>query len=441
MEIWAVGISHHTAPVEVREQFALPGNLAAELLRAINSERVFEEALVLDTCNRTELYLVSEGPQDCVSRLLGYFAKLKQISPPADTSVFYHHNGLAAVEHLFRVAASLDSQIVGEDQVLGQVKNAYRLAAEERSAGFALNRMLHRAMRAGKRVRTQTQLGRGAASIPQAAVELAGQIFSSLADKTALLIGAGETGELAARNLIGRGVNHIIVANRTLSRAEQVAADLLPAANDTPPPAKTGALTTRAIGLADIPSVISDVDLVISSTGSPEVVLGYDDVGKVLRKSSRPLFVVDIAVPRDVDPKLNGLSNVFLYNIDDLNSLVAANIERRRREIPRAEAIVAHEVELFAKWLDSLQVAPVVKLLQQYFDQLRQAEIQRYGRQFSDSDNDQLEVFTRSLCKKILHGPLTFLRTVSQSNSARESEAAVDIVRQMFDLDSLEENQ
>lgn len=458
MQISVVGISHRTASVEVREQFALPGDLAAELLRAIKAEGLFREALVLDTCNRTELYLVSPEPQDCIARLLAHYARLKQISPSPDASLLYRLDGIAAVEHLFRVSASLESQILGEDQILGQVKSAYSLAVKEKSTGFVLNRLLHRAIRVGKRVRTETQLGRGAAGIPHAAVELAGRIFATLAGKTVMLVGAGETAELAARNLIACGVSNIVVANRTLSRAQQVAADLAlgaggiacPTSDDesnagddaTCPPHSPDAArpATRAIGLDEIPNVIGSVDLVICSTGSPEPVLTYDNVGEALRKSRRPLFIVDIAVPRDVDLRLNDLSNVFLYNIDDLNSFVAANIESRRQEMPRAEAIVSYEVELFSDWLDSLQVAPIVKLLQEHFDQLRRAEIKRYGKQFSDADDEQLEVFTRALCKKLLHEPLTFLRRLSRDDATLDGELALDIIRRMFGIDQSEES-
>ncbi|NQT19321.1 MAG: glutamyl-tRNA reductase [Planctomycetes bacterium] len=457
MKITVVGISHRTATVEVREQFALPGGLAGELLRAVKAEGVFGEALLLDTCNRTEMYLVAPELEDCATRMAAHLARLKHISPLPDASLLYRRDGTAAVEHLFRVSASLDSQILGEDQILGQIKNAYSLAVEEKSTGFVLNRLMHRAIRVGKRVRTETQLGRGAAGIPHAAVELAIQIFATLAGKTVMLVGAGETAELAARNLIACGVSNIIVANRTLERAQRMAAQLAQGAagvtcptaddestagNDTTCPARPSddALPiTRAIGLDDIPNVIRSVDLVICSTGSPEAVLTYDNVGEVLRTNRRPLFIVDIAVPRDVDPRLNDLSNVFLYNIDDLKSIVAANLERRRHEMPRAEAIVSHEVELFSNWLDSLQVAPIVKLLQEHFDQLRRAEIKRYGKQFSEADNEQLEVFTRSLCKKLLHEPLTFLRQVSRDNSIGDSETTVEIVRRMFGISQPDE--
>lgn len=450
MEISVVGINHRSAPVDVRELFALPGESASALLRAIRSECLFDEALVLNTCNRTEVYLVSDEPQACESMLFALLARIKSADAAAHASHFYRHDGLAAVKHLFRVAASLDSQIVGEDQILGQVKEAYRAAVAEQSSSYVLNRLLHRAMRVGKRVRTQTELSRGAASIPQAAVELAHQVFSNLTGKTAMLVGAGKTAQLAACNLIGCGVGRIIVANRTLSNAQAVAAELLqthgceqPLAQDAaepacPMPPTRAALTTHAISLADIPSAISDAHLVICSTGSPDAVLTLESLGPALSRRHHPLLIVDIAVPRDADPRLNGINNVFLYNIDDLNRLVSANIERRRQEIPRADAIVDYEVQTFSRWFDSLEAAPTVKLLQQHFEELRKAEIKRYGHQFSDADSAQLERFAESLCKKILHKPLVFLRAGSGTTPV-ESKAAADLVRRMFGLDSLDE--
>ena len=227
MRLSVVGISHHTAPVQLREQFALPGELAGQFLHVVDTEGVFDEALVLDTCNRTEIYLVSDRQHDVMSYVLKCVGKLKNIPVPTVASHFYCHEGLAAVTHLFRVAASLDSQIVGEHQILGQTKDAYRLALEKCTARVLLNKLMHRAFRVGKRVQTETEVGRGSTSIPQAAVDLARRTFVSLSDKTVLFIGAGETARLAARGMIRAGAGCIILANRTVSRAREVAEELL----------------------------------------------------------------------------------------------------------------------------------------------------------------------------------------------------------------------
>ena len=450
MNLSVVGISYKTAPVGLREQFALPGDLAQRLLCAIRDDHVFEEALVLDTCNRTEIYLVSPEPQEELPYLLRLYRTLKNTPDNVDTSVFYRHEGIAAVRHIFNVAASLDSQIVGEDQIMGQVKNAYHQALELGTSGFLLNKLLHRTMFTGKRVRTETKLNLGAASIPQAAVELASRVFTCLRGKSVMLVGAGKTAELAARKLISCGVSRIIVANRTVERAQLVAARLLqaatpgdksidaslcgaaPSARCTLSPADSTALEVQAVALDDVPLHIATVDLVISSTGSDDLVLRREHMDETLAHLHKPLLMVDIAVPRDIDPDINNIENVFVYNIDDLNHLVEENINRRRNEIPRAQAIIEHDVEQFAKWVQSLQVVPAMKLLQHYFDQMRLAEIKRYDHQFSQADARQLDLFTQSLCKKLLHNPMAFLDSLSKDASSGERMAVVDVVRRMF---------
>ncbi|MCP4375220.1 MAG: glutamyl-tRNA reductase [bacterium] len=425
MKLSIIGISHRTAPVEVRETCALTGDLAEQFLHAAHSENVFAEAMVLDTCNRTELYFVSDGTSDCMDNFLGHIANLKGLSGEVDKSLFYHHEAQDAVRHLFTVAAALDSQIVGEHQILGQLKDAYRLASRQRTVGFLLNRLMHRAFRVGKRTQSETQLGRGSVSVASAAVDLTAQIFSDMSDKTVLLVGAGQTAEAVARSMISAGVKRVVVANRTLSRAEELTREL------------DGALA-EAIELDQIDRVIGDLDMVICSTGSPEPVLTCDALGDIISRRSKLLCIVDIAVPRDVDPKLGDLPNVFLHNLNDLDSVVARNITRRRQEIPLARAIVDFEVNKFVKWYDSLQVASTIGLLNRRFELIRQSEIKRYGGKFSDSDRQQLERFTESLCKKILHRPITLLHELAQEASLGDQLMAVETIRRMYKLDELE---
>ena len=461
MNITAIGISHHTAPVGVREAFALPGDLPLRLLRTFKAEDAFEEALVLDTCNRTEVYFVANKCDDPMGYLLGHIARLKSIPAMTDTSAFYHHRGPEAVQHIFRVAGALDSQIVGEHQILGQLKGAYRLAVEARTTGLLLNKLLHWAFRIGKRAQTETDLGRGSTSIAQAAVELAQQVFASLAGKSVMLVGAGETGALAAKALVHVGAGNVIVANRSLDRARKVAESLrtlepedavaldleaapirCPALPETLPkdidqrPTARGEerFTARAIELPDIPQAIGDVDLVICATGAPDMVLTGKEITRALRRAGRSVLIVDIAVPRDVDPKLDKLSNVFLYNIDDLDRIVSRNIATRELEVPRVEAIIADEFGAFAAWCDSLEVIPTIKILQDYVAEIQQDEINRYGGKFSDADREQLEQFTRSLCNKILHQPIAFLRSLSDSASLSQRQGAVDFIRSAFRL-------
>ena len=465
-----IGLNHQTAPVAVREAFALGPDLSRRLLKRIHGEDAFEEALVLDTCNRTEIYFVAADAEDPLAYLVEHIACLKAAAPPADRALFYRHDGLTAVEHLFRVAASLDSQIVGEHQILGQVKAAYRLAVEARSARFLLNKLLHWAFRVGKRVQTETDLGRGSAGIAQAAVELARRHLGRLEGKTVLLVGAGRNAELAARILLRAGAGRLVVANRTVERARQLAEGLMrpPKGKEWPPDdlhsgtdcpalgrrtpedvhAADGARAgprepsrPEAVGLEDIPRLIRRVDLVLASTASPGIILDYETLAEPIAASGRPLVILDIALPRDADPRLGHLPNVRLCNLDDLERLVEENLDRRRAEIPRAEAIVADEVRAFDRWVGSLQVAPTIRLLQKRLEQIQQDLVRQYGSRFSDAEQPQLEQFTQSLCRRLLHDPLTFLRGLSEEAPLSETLATVEILRRMFDLDALEQDE
>jgi len=440
MKVSVIGISHHGASVAIRESFALPGETAGRLLRAIQAEEVIAEAMVLDTCNRTEVYFVWSREHDFAAYLLGHAARIKGAEALPQTDALYRHDGQAAITHLFRVAAGLDSQVVGEDQILGQIRSAYRQAAEARTARFLLNKLLHAALRVGKRVRSETQLGKGAGSVAAAAVALAKQIFSRLAGKRVLLVGAGETAELAARTLLLNGADRITVANRTLYRAQHMAAELAagpsgdspdrPGGAPTPPPVQT-----RAIDLAGVPAAAAEADLVICSTGSPEPVLtGEHLAGR--RRGADQMCIIDLAVPRDVDPAVGNLPNVYLYNLDDLSRLVDQDLRRRRQEVPRVEAIIGEEIRQFDRWLASRQVAPTITLLRKRLDTLRAAEIDRYGGKFADTE--QLDRFTRSLVSKILHDPMTFLHAIAHDRETPDSMVAVDVLRRMFGLDAYE---
>ena len=472
MEISVIGLSHLTAPVEVRERLALPPGLARQLLCTAREESIVEEAMVLNTCNRTEIYCVTPARDWDVEHLLAHAAQLKGQTALAADPALYRREGIEAVRHLFRVAASLDSQVVGEHEIIGQVKAAYRQAIEARTAKFLLHKLLHRAFHVSARVVSETGLCRGTASVAQAAVDLAGQIFTRLGGKTVLLVGAGQTAELAAAALVRGGVSSLIVANRTLARAQQLAEDLrrqhesvsvaMEEGGEIQPDQVTcpalrkliecsleerrateapGPLRARAVALSEIHSVIAEADLVISSTGSGEPVLTADTMRASAAGRRHPLLMIDLAVPRDIDPRVSDLPNVFLNNIDDLEGIVQQNIQRRRQDIPRAEAIVNFEAEQFARWMESLSVVPTIKLLQQRIEALLADEVRRYGRKFPAGDADQLQRFARSLSNKILHSPIAFLREASNKGIAQDDPAAIDLFRRMFDLDASEEDQ
>jgi glutamyl-tRNA reductase len=468
MTITVLGLDFKTAGVELREQVALSGDQTLRLLDTIAAEKMFSEALVLSTCNRTEFYVCGGGEaQKSLGRLLGHVARIKGADPVTQLSAFWRRDGLQAVSHLFGVAAGLESQVVGEHEIMGQVKEAYRIACEARTAKFILHKLLHWTFRAGKRVMTETTLGQGTASVAQAAVDLAAQVFSHLADRTVLLIGAGQTAESAAQALLREGVRRLIVANRTLYKAQQLAGDFVqyvaqqrqrgpaeaqefacPAlrqlqAQGAGPQAAvqpSADLDARAIGLEELPGVLHEADLVISSTASQDPVLTYDRVQSVLSRRRRPLLMIDIAVPRDIDPRLAELPNVLLYNIDALEGLVSRNVHRRQAEVPKAQAIIDDEVRQFEQWLATLDVVPTIQLLQQRIRSLGQAEMERYLRKLPPEAQRQMEEFARTLCNKIMHDPIMFLKRLD-SPDGKSDPAAIQTLRQIFGLDSTEQPQ
>ncbi len=453
-----VGISHQTAPVSVREAVALTAPQVREVLARMHVEGVFEEAVVLSTCNRTEVYFVRHGGDDALGYALDRIGQVKDMASVADRSSFYQRDGGDAVRHLFNVAAGLDSQLVGEHEILGQLKRAYRVALVAQNTRFLLNKLMHWAFRVGKRVHARTQLGQGSVSVPHAAVELAGRTLDGLAGKSVLLVGAGEAGELAAKAVLRRGPARILVANRTLARAEQVAERLTrlnpsagplvrcPAvlrghggrnavlADDAGPPRPT----VEPMALADLSRAIGEVDLVIASVSAEEHVLTYDGLAGHVSPNGRPLVVIDLGVPRNVDPKLGELLNVRLQNLDGLAELVEATIANRRAEIPKADAMVADEMAAFEEWFDSLQVVPTIKLLKERFAAFEVEQFERQGRKFDADHHQEVAHYTRGLANRILHHPIAFLRTMSAEAGLSEQLAAVDMIRRMFDLDALE---
>ena len=466
MDLHLIGINHRLAPVALRERLALPGDAAGEVLRRIHGENVLEEALVLDTCNRTEVYFVPLREADFLAYFLEKVAEAKGGAPvPSDLGGAIHRStGADAVEHLFEVAGALDSQVLGEHQLLGQLKDAYRVALEARTAGFFLNKLMHHAFRVGKRIRSETHLGRGTASIAQAAAELALAKLDGLAGKQILLVGAGETARLLARALVRLGADHLVVANRTGATAAELVRHiqahpgsrrgghgaavhcpgvLRKRARGTRAGAASrpqGAVHAEAVGLDAVPGMLAQVDVVIASTGAPEPVIRCEDVAGALARRSSPLCIIDVAVPRDVDERVGDLDNVTLLNIDDLGEAVQDRIEVRRREIPRARALVAEAVASFNAWWQSRQVAPTIALLEKRVALLKNAELDRYRKNFPASERTHLASFSRGLCSKILHGPVRHLHELARNAPTGRMLAATDMIRQMFDLDELEED-
>jgi glutamyl-tRNA reductase len=405
-----LGINHTTAPIEVRERLAIPAARLADATRTLLHQPGIREGLILSTCNRVELLTLQDDateaantqPQtktDLLRFLHEYFAV-----PPHDIQPhLYEFREREAVRHLFRVASSLDSMVVGEPQILGQVKDSYTVAREVGAVSTHLESLLQRTFTVAKKVRTETQIGSSSVSIASVAVDLARKIFGSLEGKTVLLVGAGKMSELAARHLIQQGAASILVANRTPSRAEKIVADF-----------SGPAVHTEAIPFDALYDQAARADIVITSTGAPQQIFGRSHGQHFLqRRRNRPMFFIDIAVPRDVDPRMNEVEGCFVYDIDDLQQVAAANLADRSREAAAAETIVTREVEKYQQRLQSLDAVPAIKALQQQAEELRLAELARSQSKLvglTPQQREAIDALTRALTAKLLHPQLTALR-------------------------------
>jgi glutamyl-tRNA reductase len=420
MNLLLCGVNHKTAPVALREKLACLIPDVGIAYENLNAWPEISESLLYMTCNRVELMCVSEAPEDAAALVREYFARHPQISL-ADLEVsFYAHRNRDAVQHFFRVAASLDSMVVGEPQILGQMKAAYRQATEHRSTGPILNRLVHKAFSVAKRVRCETGIGDHAVSVSYAAVTMAKKIFGDLTGKNVLLLGAGEMAELALEHLRGHGVAKITVANRTLERGVQLAK-------------RFGG---EAISLEEIQDQLLTGDILISSAGADDVLITRDQVkGVMRRRKQRPLFLIDIAVPRNLDPAINDLDNVYLYNIDDLKEVVELNWQRRRHEASKAERLVAAETLKFLHWLETLEVFPTIIDLKDKAEAICQAELKKTLGQMgplTPAQRQSLEVLTASITQKLLHDPIIFLK---RNRRPRNPHQELDLVRRLFNLD------
>ena len=402
-----LGVNHNTAPIEVRERLAIPAGRLADATRTLLHQPGIREGLILSTCNRVELVTLQEDGSagiDLLRFLHEYFAVPAQTIQPH----LYEFREREAVRHLFRVASSLDSMVVGEPQILGQVKESYTVAREVGAVSSQLDTLLQRAFTVAKKVRTETQIGSSSVSIASVAVDLARKIFGSLEGKTVLLVGAGKMSELAARHLIQQGAANILVANRTQSRAEKIAAEFKPA-------------FTPIIPFDDLYAQADRADIVITSTGAPQKLFGRSHGQHFLqRRRNRPMFFIDIAVPRDVDPGMNEVEGCFVYDIDDLQQVAAANLADRSREAAAAETIVSREVDKYHERLQSRDAVPAILALQQNAEAIREAELARSAKRLAALTPEQreaVEALTRSLTAKLLHPQLTALREAAKART------------------------
>jgi glutamyl-tRNA reductase len=415
MALVAIGINHVGAPLEIRERIAYAASDVNDALSALTESSAAREAVLLSTCNRTEFYLVESNVDAAPAAWAALSARLG-----SETSGYgYVRRDRDAVTHLFRVASGLDSMVLGEAQIHGQVRDAWELCRAH--SGPVLNRLFQTSLLVAGRVRNETSVARGAASVSSAAVQLARQIFGSLAGTRAMVLGAGEMAELALECLGDQGVRTSIVANRTYERAQALAQ-------------KYGAL---AMHYDECWSVLADVDVLLCSTAAPHPIVQPDHVRPALaRRGDRPLCILDIALPRDVHPAVGTLSNVYLYNLDDLQSVVAANLERRRAEVPGAEELIASEVKKYWDWLAGLAAVPVLAEMRSRMDAMRAREVAdalRHLPNLTADDRARIEEFSRSLMNKFLHEPTVRLRAAAANGRGL---GVVDTARYLFDLES-----
>lgn len=415
-----LGMNHKTAPVEIREQLAVACRQEVNPLHMLPHLEHVDELLFLSTCNRVEFLFtcgaLAEGIAEIKALLRTHVGLPSSI--PLD-SYLYVHQDLEAVKHLFMVASSLDSMVVGEPQILGQLKGAYRSAVEFRTVKMVLNRLMHKSFSVAKRVRTETCIGSCAVSVSFAAVELARKIFGHIQDKRVLLIGAGEMAELAAEHFLRQGVRSMTVANRTLERAVELAARF----------------KAETVPFDHLLDELKATDIVVSSTGAREPIIGYRDVRSRMReRRNRPLFFIDIAVPRDIDPKVNEIDNVYVYDIDDLQGVIEFNREERLSQARTAEHIIDEETIKFKNWMRSLNAVPTIVSVREKAEKIRQNELRRTFSQLpdlGDREKDAIEILTSSIIKKLLHDPIMFLKKKAQ----RDSRAVyMDFTLQLFNL-------
>lgn len=426
MNIITVGLNHKSAPVAVREQIAFATGSLAKALGQLTVCPGILEGLILSTCNRVEIYVTGHDADEAVNQVKTFLADFHGVSAEVLVHHLYEYRGEAAIRHLFRVAASLDSMIIGEPQILGQLKEAFASARDLEATGIILTRLLHKAFSVAKRVRTETAIASQAVSISYSAVELARKIFGSLHDRSVLIIGAGEMCELAARHLVNHKVASVTVANRTYDRAVQLAAQF----------------KGIAVPFGEIADQLPHADIVLASTAASDYLVTRSQVEQVIRRrKNRPMFFIDIAVPRNIDPAVNDIDNVYLYDIDDLQSVIDANMKERRKAAEKAEGIIDQEIGSFISWLAGLEVAPTIVALRHRLEDIRLGEQDKTLAQLQHlgaREREAIDALTTAIIKKVLHRPITLLK---KSRHEIAGEQYLETVRMLFDLDTPSKSQ
>jgi glutamyl-tRNA reductase len=420
MRICHIGLNHRTAPIELRERLAVSETEIPQILQSMIAQPPIREAALLSTCNRVEMTMVTHDPDAAIAVSHEWFAQKSGMELDTVREHLYAYTTDDSIRHLFAVASGLDSLVLGEPQILGQVKTSYEQALAAGTAGHILHRLYQSTFSAAKRARSETAIGKQAVNVSSCAVELAKRIFGDLTGKTVMLIGAGEMAELAARHLRSNGCTDILVANRTLERAKNLAIEF----------------EGHALTLEQLPEYLDSADIIVSSTGASTYVLLPEAVQQAMQKrAAKPMFLVDIAVPRDIDPRVGDIEGAYLYDIDDLQQVVQGNQEQRKKESEQAKSILGEEAQALLSWLKSLESVPLIRTIQEQSDLMRKEELEKAGRYMkglTDEQQDMVERFSRALMKRFLHPTLRTLKTLPDDI---EGDLLMGAARRLFDAD------
>jgi glutamyl-tRNA reductase len=417
MNIFCTGINHRTAPIDIREQLWFSPEEARKFLVKLRQQSI-AECVLISTCNRTELFYVTKDSSSDIASLWRSLAAFKGIDGKAQEDHFYTLTSLHAVRHLLKLASGIDSMVLGDVQVLNQIKNSYTLAQEAGCTGTILHRVFEQALHMGKRARTETEIGEGAVSVGYASAELAAKIFGDLSERTALLIGAGETGELTAKHLHGNNLKQLFITNRTHERAVEL----------------SNRLTATPVDYNSFRQLLPEVDIVITSVATDDHILTSSDFRYAMKaRNNRPLVVIDLGVPRNVDPTSSSIDNLFLHDIDGLQHIVTQNLSRRKKEISGVQRIILQELIQFEQWEQSRALTPTLQDLQRRFEEIRSLEVERVHARFSPDVNEEVTMITKRIINKILHTPMANIRSGSRQ---KEMQKVISQLRFLFGLDT-----
>ena len=421
LRVVVVGISHRTAPVEIRELFTFSREETQSAVVELNGRDGIEECMVLSTCNRTEIYAASENVDTCVESIKRYLSESSGEAAEEFSPYLYMSIGHMAARHLYKVACGIDSMVMGEPQILGQVKDAYKTAVLKQTAGLILNRLCHSAFFAAKRVRTETGIGSRAVSVSYVAVELAKRIFDDLSVRKVMLVGSGEMAELAARNLVNAGIGELVIASRQFDNAASL----------------SERLGGKPIRFEELFYYLKDMDIVITATGSSDFIIKKSHAKEALKlRNNEPVFMIDIAVPRDIDPRVEELADIYLYDIDDLKGVLDENMKTRKESAAKADEIVLEVEKAFQAWIGGLKAVPTIIELKNRFEMIKNLEVERALSKldnYSEKDKDVIEVMASRIVGKILHNPLTNLKKEASTSMGA---LYVDSVKRLFELES-----